>query len=307
MRTMKFTKMHGCGNDFVMVDAITEPALAELLAHPEWASQVVRMCDRRRGIGADGVIMVCPPAPSDTGVACTMRIFNADGSEAQMCGNGIRCLARLMTGRHVSPSAPLAVRTGRGVLVVDVCVNDRGSVMHASVLMGAPDFELAHVPVRAGLVDALDSGEIELDVGVARVRLCAVSMGNPHAVVFIENTPQESDLTALGPRLEHHPAFPERTNVHMAMVDARARAVRVRTWERGAGLTLACGTGACAVVAAALRTKRLEPDGEPVRVHQPGGTLLIARAPDGQMRMEGPAEFSFVGGWTLPWSSETPG
>jgi diaminopimelate epimerase len=299
-----FLKMHGIGNDYVYVDAITNPALESRFAGAGGASLVRRMSDRHRGIGADGVILLCPPSPAPSSPAphLRMRMFNADGSEAEMCGNGIRCVARFAHDRLSIRPRPMYIQTGRGVLAIDYTTDSAGRLVEATVDMGEPAFDLAAIPVdRAHVAWNAHDHHVGIETPGRGWAVTCVSMGNPHAVIF-ENgsadfTPADLaalDLARVGPSIESHPAFPRRVNVHAAAPLSRAE-VAMRTWERGAGLTLACGTGACAVVAAGVTTGRLDRD---VLVHLPGGDLRIRwdRASN-HVLMTGPAEEVFEGAW----------
>ena len=215
-----------------------------------------------------------------------MRIFNADGSEAGMCGNGIRCVARLLFERHVR-RRELTVRTASGLRTVLVNTDGNGAFVSASVDMGAPVFEPSRVPVESD-VPLVDS---PLDIGGCTYRLTAVSMGNPHGVIFVD------DLAAVpfvehGPFLERHRMWPEGANIEFACLRSGTGVIDVRTWERGVGETLACGTGACAVAAAAVATRRLD---YPVGIALRGGTLHIDVSSDWHILMTGPAEIVFDG------------
>lgn len=277
---IKFVKMHGLGNDFIYVDCM-DRALDNL---PELA---VRMSRRHVGVGADGIIAILPSEAAD----CRMRIFNADGSEAGMCGNGIRCVARLLFERHVR-RRELTVRTASGLRTVLVNTDGNGAFVSATVDMGAPVFEPSRVPVEsdAPLVDA------PLDIEGRVYRLTAVSMGNPHGVIFVD------DLAAVpfvehGPFLERHRMWPEGANIEFASIRHGTKVIDVRTWERGVGETLACGTGACAVAAAAVATRRLD---YPVGIALRGGMLHIDVCADWHILMTGPAEIVFDGLMSLP-------
>ena len=281
--TVPFFKYHGLGNDFIIVDAVDDAALAQLA----WNSIAPAWCRRHTGIGADGVLVLSRCADADV----AMRIVNSDGSDAQMCGNGIRCVAKYVIERRGVRKSSLKIRTGSGVLAVTAEVRDGGGtqvVDRVTVNMGLPRFRPSQVPVRAGGDSVLDaplagfSADIDprvlsrlVDdlapfVAKAAPSLCAVSMGNPHAVLFVERL-DELPLHDLGPRLERFPAFPEKTNVHFVKVLTPTHAV-MRTWERGAGATSACGTGACAVLAAGVKTGRLRPR---ATITVPGGDLEL--------------------------------
>lgn len=275
--------MHGCGNDYVYLDAVGEPSLAAHLNRSDWPRLVARISDRHKGVGSDGVIAVCPPtaAARRAGAHVRMRMFNADGSESEMCGNGVRCVAKFAHDRLGCPARPIRVQTGRGILAID-CDLRRGRVVRATVDMGEPILALPRIGVRAAKLSFRGTGPhwgIETPAGTFIGVF--VSMGNPHMTIFEpwrdahrDLSPAEvlkADLDRFGPMLEHHPAFPRRMNIHIAAPISKSRLV-MRTWERGAGLTQACGTGACATAVAAALTGRA---GREVRVQVPGGVLDI--------------------------------
>lgn len=268
-----FTKMQGIGNDFVMIDALRETALPDDL--PAFARMV---CDRRFGIGGDGLILL----EKGDEAPFRQRMFNPDGSESEMCGNGIRCFARLLVDHgHVTDEAPIPVETGAGLLQVEVLPDRR-----VRVDMGIARLRRGAIGMAGG---SETQGFIEQEVGYG-LRGTAVSMGNPHLVIFVDDV-AKVDLETLGPELERHPLFPQRTNVHFVQVVDRTHLIQ-RTWERGAGVTLACGTGACASVVAAVITDRTE---RKVENRLPGGPLEIEVAPEGRVMMTGAAETVFEG------------
>lgn len=284
---MRFTKMHGLGNDYVYVNGFVEqvddpPAVARAVA------------DRHFGIGSDGLILILPPTVA--GADCRMRMFNADGSEGEMCGNGIRCVAKYVFDHGLCRNNPLRVETGRGVLTLDLLLGGDGKVHEVTVDMGEPVFELGGVPVDAGQVVATGRPhEYRLPAfGAWDDSAAAVfaSTGNPHAVLFVEDVAAVA-LERYGPSLERHPAFPKRANIHFAQVVSRNEVV-MRTWERGSGITLACGTGASAVACCAALTGRT---GRRVRARLPGGDLLLEWREDNRVRMTGPATEVFTGEW----------
>lgn len=303
MRTVEFFKYHGLGNDFVIVDAIENPALESL----PWGAIAVHWCDRRTGIGADGVLLLCPPE-SDEGAGSgaadlRMRIINSDGSEAQMCGNGIRCIAKYMVEHRGWSGSSLAIQTGRGTLRVTWETRPRHAdqaagadrVAGVTVNMGDPILDPARIPVWAPGERAIDVAVEDLAAGATgphtreqlrgvagdlvaytrgetdQPRFSCVSMGNPHTVIFVADV-ASVPLEPLGRRIEHLAIFPEMTNVHFVQVLSKSSAI-MRTWERGAGATQACGTGACAVLVAAALSGRLEDRAE---LQLPGGILRIA-------------------------------
>ena len=264
--------MYGIGNDFIIVDGFRQP-----LSDP--AALARRLCARRFGVGADGLIVALPSAVADA----KMRIFNSDGSEPEMCGNGIRCLGKFLFDHGICQNMPMTVETGAGVLALDG-ESENGRLARVTVDMGAPRFEPAEIPVAAG------SNDIMLDAGGRALRFFCVSMGNPHAVTF-DLYPDDEAFARLGALLERHPVFPRRANIEFCRVNADGGA-DVRVWERGAGPTLACGTGACAVLAAGA-SMGLLPRRAAIRL--PGGTLDINWADDGRLFMTGAAETVFEG------------
>lgn len=298
--------MHGIGNDYVYLDAFSDASIGERVEGAGWADLVRRMSDRHTGVGGDGVIVVGRPSPEGRrgGAHVRMRIFNADASEAEMCGNGVRCVARLAREKLGIAGDDLRVETGRGVLTIRT--RSVGGRFAATVDMGKPIFEAARIPttlpagrdgrvVEAALPGWSDmAGAGGLEPGSFDGRFTCVSMGNPHAVVFGTRL-DAAPLERLGPLIERHAAFPSRVNVHFAEVDGPGK-TRVRTWERGSGVTRACGTGACAVLVAGVLTGRLDRRGT---VALPGGELTIEWGEDASgVSMTGPAEWVFEGEWT---------
>ncbi|MEM9916351.1 MAG: diaminopimelate epimerase [Planctomycetota bacterium] len=283
---MRFTKMHGLGNDYVYVDAFTHS-----IDDPE--ALAARVADRHFGIGGDGLILAAPPEDGVQAHA-RMRMFNADGSESEMCGNGIRCVCKLVHDHHLGgydPTAaganPMLIQTGNGVLSLEYTTDARGKVETVAVDMGPPILDLREVPVDEAKLDARLDGAV------------FVSMGNPHVVIFMEND-AELVQPALGAELEHHPAFPNRINVHFVKVKSR-REVEVYHWERGSGATLACGTGACAVCVAGVLSGRTD---RTLTAHLPGGPLKLnwqgaEGSEDGHVIMTGPAVEVFTGDWPM--------
>lgn len=278
---MQFVKMHGIGNDYVFVDCFEQslPDAPEKLAP--------QIADRHFGVGGDGLILILPSDVADA----RMRIFNADGSEAEMCGNGVRCVAKYLYERGRARKNPLRVETGRGVLTLELEV-EAGRVRRVKVDMGEPILEAEKIPTT---LPGNPVVEVPLHVGDGvSVRVTCVSMGNPHCVIFTEEL-SDDQVCRLGPLIEHHPVFPQRVNVEFVQVVSPTR-VRARVWERGSGETLACGTGACAIcVAGALtgRTKRT------IQVELPGGELEIEWSANGHVFMTGPATTVFKGEWPV--------
>jgi diaminopimelate epimerase len=282
---MRFTKMHGLGNDYVYVDCYNQP----LPADPAALSRAVS--DRHFGVGGDGLILVCPSDRADA----RMRMFNADGSEAEMCGNGVRCVAKLAFDHGLSRSNPMKVETGRGVLTLHLELK-AGKVEQVTVDMGEPILEAERIPTTLpGLrvIDQLLSPEPWCGQVGIESRVTCVSMGNPHAVFYCPDV-AGAPLEQIGPQIEHSPLFPRRINVHIVQVRSKDEVI-MRTWERGSGITLACGTGACAVCVAGVLTGRT---GRKLLAHLPGGDLRLHWAEaDNHVYMTGPATEVFSGVW----------
>lgn len=273
---MIFLKYHGLGNDFVILDGTD----GNLKVDNEWCKWV---CDRHFGVGADGVLYVMPGENTDI----TMRVINADGSEAEMCGNGIRCVAKYAYDYNIVNKKSFIIHTLAGDLEAVVSPGDDGKVTTVTIDMGAPVLNGRSVPVDYD-GEFVDKG---FNVDSLRIKGTAVSMGNPHFVTFTEL--EESTVNRLGPVIERHKFFPNRTNVEFCEV--RDGKIYVRVYERGAAWTLACGTGASASAVAAALTG-LVPFDEPVDVKLPGGWLKITVSKNlDRVLMEGPAEFVFKG------------
>jgi len=286
--------MHGLGNDYIYVDCFVE-------RFPDDPAELARrMSDRHFGVGGDGLIFICP----STLAVARMRMFNADGSEAEMCGNGIRCLAKYVYDHGISDQRSMKIETGAGVLVLDLEVAD-GKVTRVRVDMGQPILEPAQIPVQLGgppqskLVDVprephlkLKNTEGWLEKSGLDQRMTCVSMGNPHVVLYCKNV-AAVPLEVVGPLVETHPIFPRRVNVHFVQVHAPGE-VTMRTWERGSGITLACGTGASAVCVAGSLAKRTD---RKIVAHLLGGDLELEWAVDGHVYMTGPATEVFSGQW----------
>lgn len=281
---MRFTKMHGIGNDYVYVNGFEQS-----VADPGRMAREVS--DRHVGIGGDGLILILPSDRADV----RMQMFNADGSEAEMCGNGVRCVAKYAFDHGLSKNNPMRVETGRGVLTLALEVA-KGKVRQVTVDMGEPILELAQIPVgRDRVVKGSREHEYRLSIDQGNELLDAtfVSMGNPHAVIYTGDV-GAVDVARLGPVIERHKAFPRRTNVHWVQVQSPSQAI-MRTWERGSGMTLACGTGACAVCVAGVLTGRT---GRKLLAHLPGGDLQLEwRETDNHVYMTGPATEVFSGEW----------
>ena len=259
---MHFTKMHGLGNDYLYVYGGVPENVAELS---------VQLSDRHFGAGSDGMIYICPSSVADF----KMRIFNADGSEAKMCGNGIRCVGKYVYDKGYTNKLHLRIETLSGIRTLNLQVTD-GKVDNVTVDMGKTAVQ----------------EDMRLLVDGAEAVCTPVTVGNPHAVLFV-NDIDKAPLTTLGPKLERHTAFPDGVNVEFVQVLGN-NALRMRVWERGSGVTMACGTGACAGVMAAISKNYCCYDA-PVAVHLDGGTLVIRIASDNTVTMTGPAEIVYEG------------
>ena len=270
---LRFTKMHGLGNDFVVLDGVTRPVALS-------SAQYRALADRHFGVGCDQILLVEAPTRPDTDFR--YRIFNADGGEVQQCGNGARCFVRFVHDKGLTPKREIRVETASGVIVPRL--EDDGRV---TVDMGPPRFAPADIPFHAPDRQASYS----LDVAGRALEISALSMGNPHAVWLVDDV-DAAPVAELGPLIEHHPRFPERVNAGFMQVLARDE-IRLRVFERGSGETLACGTGACAAAVAGMTRGLLD---AAVTVHTRGGDLVIRWAGEGQsVFMTGPAVSVFEG------------
>ena len=276
MPELRFTKMHGCGNDYVYISTFDQKVT-------DYEELTVKLSDRRFGIGGDGVIFVCPSDIADA----KMRIFNMDGSEAQMCGNGIRCVAKFLYDEGIARKEVLRIDTLSGVKEVRLHL-DGNEVSGVTVDMGKATLDPARLPV---LLDGPSVIDRPAEIGGKEYRITCVGMGNPHCVLFVED-PAALPLEAIGPTFEHAPLFPERINTEFVRVIDRTH-LQMRVWERGSGETLACGTGACATVVAAVENGFC-PKGEPITVSLRGGDLQITYT-DEHVMMHGPAVTVFRG------------
>ena len=288
---MRFTKMQGCGNDYIYVDCFKEKPPAD----PAALSR--RISDRHFGVGADGLILICPSEKADA----RMRMFNADGSEAEMCGNGIRCVAKYVHDHGIARKSPLRIETGRGVLTLELEIG-RGKVERVRVDMGEPILDSTNIPTTlpgprvvnqalpAGLIDPAERWVANCGV---ELRVTCVSMGNPHAILYCRDV-AKVPLASIGPELETAAIFPRRSNIHFVQVHSPNEAT-MRTWERGSGITLACGTGSCAVCVAGVLAERTA---RKILAHLPGGDLQLEwAAGDNHVFMTGPAAEVFDGEW----------
>ncbi|MEM2537566.1 MAG: diaminopimelate epimerase [Candidatus Bathyarchaeia archaeon] len=272
---MSFWKMHGLGNDYIVIDNRGKALIEE-----ELPNLAVKLCKRRMGIGADGLLLIYHSQKANV----KMRIFNSDGSEAEMCGNGIRCLAKYCFEKGLVQKTSLLVETLAGVKVLDLKV-EGDKVKSVRVNMGSPSFKPEEIPVKWN--DTFIDKPIH--VGGTTLKATALSLGNPHCVMFVENV-ENYPVETVGPLLENHELFPKRTNVEFVQVSSR-NLLKVRVWERGVGETMACGTGACASVVAAKVLGKVD---ETVTVKLPGGELTVEYC-YGVVFMEGPAEKVFEG------------
>lgn len=273
---LRFNKMHGLGNDFMVVDLVTQ----HFVFRPELVRQ---LADRNFGIGFDQLLIVEPP--SDPDMDFRYRIFNADGSEVQQCGNGARCFMRFVHDVRLTAKQSINVETKSGPIVLSL--EQDGEVV---VNMGPPRFEPKDLPMDKPARAKKYQLEVPLNEGSTVVEFGAVSMGNPHAVILVDDVNSEL-VNQLGPKLENHPLFPERVNVGFMQIDNRGE-ITLRVYERGAGWTLACGTGACAAMAMARDWNLVD---DVARVHLPGGTLTIRWPGEGPVFMKGPATRVFEG------------
>ena len=288
---MKFTKMHGCGNDYVYINCFEEK-----VKDPAKLAQAVS--DRHFGIGSDGLVLICPPDSPEND--CKMRMFNADGSEAEMCGNASRCVGRYVYDRNVIRKNPIRLETLAGIKVIEVHTNEKGEAELLTVDMGEPILAPEEVPVKGELSDSKVQGikavmDLKLNSQGKYFEFTCVSMCNPHAVTFIDTPVKDFAVDYYGPSLETDPAFPKKTNVEFVeFVDETH--LNMRVWERGTGETWACGTGTCATVVAANLLGKCPR--VPVDVKLLGGTLTIEWSEkDNHVYMTGPATFVFDGVW----------
>ena len=281
---MKFTKMHGAGNDYIYIDA----RVGERPSREGWPALAVAMSDRHRGVGSDGIILLLDSDRADL----RMRMFNADGSEGEMCGNGIRCFVKYALDMGIVPAdtSPVSVETVAG----DMQVTPRcegGVMVGASVNMGEPRLRPEDIPVVApGQEVVMD---YPLHVNGRDFSISCVSMGNPHAVAFVDEPVDDIRLHELGPLVERHPMFPQRVNFEIVNLIDSGR-LRARVWERGSGLTMACGTGACAIGVAARLHSFV---GDEVAIDLPGGELTVRWSGQGEVVLEGPVGEVFTGEW----------
>ena len=273
VKKMQFIKMHGLGNDYVYVDCF-DPVTADIIAHTELSSLAQQLSDRHFGIGSDGLVLILPSNEADA----RMRIFNADGSEAQMCGNAIRCVGKYLYESGICRRTQIRIHTPAGLRTLRLHTTE-GKVDSAEVNMGKAEV----------MFD-------ELMINYRPVAFVSVNMGNPHIVLFPQTHVATMSLTPLGPTLERHPHFPEGTNVEFVSV-RNSKEIDMRVWERGSGETMACGTGACAAAVAAAVLSKTD---NAVTVHLRGGDLHIHYDPETrEVTMTGPATEAFRGEYIL--------
>jgi diaminopimelate epimerase len=276
---MRFTKMQGAGNDYVYVDCFRQ----EMPHDPAGLSRAIS--DRHFGVGSDGLILICP----STGADARMRMFNADGSESEMCGNGIRCVAKFLYDHGLVRKPALKIETGRGILSLELQVQ-AGTVSQVRVDMGEPILESSLIPTTLAGSPPVN---VPLSVAGQTLTVTCVSMGNPHCVAFVDSITDELVL-GIGPRVEIHPAFPRKTNVEFIKVQAPDELI-MRVWERGSGETMACGTGACASAVAGVLAGKSQ---RKVTMHLRGGDLQLHWSEnDNHVYMTGPAVEVFSGDW----------
>ena len=275
---MEFTKWQGCGNDFVVVDFLDKEPI-------DFAALAVKMCDRHFGIGADGLMVVCPSETADV----RMREFNPDGSEPEMCGNGIRCFARYLYDYGRMKTQQFTIETLAGTMVPRI-ITQGGTVTAIEVDMGVPVLEGEKIPVAGFGAERVIAQSLMVDG--TEYKVTCVSMGNPHCVIFVDDA-ESFPLSELGAQFENHPAFPRKINTEFVEVKSRTHA-RMRVWERGAGITLACGTGTCATLVAGVLNGVLDRAAD---IEVDGGIIHVEWRADGHILMTGPAEPVFTGVW----------
>lgn len=274
---MKFTKMQGLGNDYIYVNCLEETV-------PNPSELAVKLSDRHFGVGADGLILIKPSENADF----EMDMYNADGSRGMMCGNGIRCVAKYVYDKGLTDKTTISIDTRSGIKYLDLTI-ENGKAVLIKVNMGSPSFLAEQIPVTA---DTKEVVAAPLTVEERDYQITCVSMGNPHCVTFLKEDVRDLDLEKIGPFFENHIIFPDRINTEFVNVIDR-KTLRMRVWERGSGETLACGTGACAVAAAAVRNGLAD---EEVTVHLLGGDLQICWDKEADLiYMTGPAEIVFDG------------
>lgn len=277
---LPFIKMQGCGNDFILVES------SLILMDRDLHSLAEKICNRNYGVGADGLIISHPSENADF----RMQIINSDGSEPEMCGNGIRCYAKYLELSGMTDKKDLEIETLAGIIKPTIV--DKDSQMQVKVDMGEPILEPSRIPVIGFDTEKVINQDLDIENNVFKIN--AVSMGNPHCVIFVDDL-DALDFEKWGPIIESFKAFPKKTNVEFVKVQDKNN-LKVKVWERGAGPTLACGTGACAVLVASVLNDLSD---KKANVHLPGGTLEIEWTEDNRLIMTGPAEMSFAGVYNL--------
>jgi diaminopimelate epimerase len=277
---MNFIKLQATGNDFVLIDG-------RRMRQRDWSALAKAMCHRHFGVGADGILLILPSKVADF----YMRMFNPDGSEAEACGNGLRCAARYATDNGLAKGPEIRIETPAGMKIARI-----KSSKSIQIAMGKPTLRPSSIPVildRKGIAEASPVIDYPLTIGKMKLKITCVSLGNPHAVCFLEQPVSDFPLAEVGSKMEHHPMFPNRVNFEIVNVISRKK-LKARVWERGAEETLSCGTGACAIAVAA-RLKKLTDN--PVDIILPGGTLTVDWYGKGEVFLSGPAKAVFDGEW----------
>ena len=280
---IEFVKMHGLGNDFILVDCVNKS-----LGDPLFLSYLAKkFCDRNFGIGADGLMLILASSKADL----QMRIFNSDGTEAQMCGNGIRCFAKYACENKLVSKNKFTVETLAGIITPELIFQDLKDkkVLRVKVDMGTPKLRRREIPMVGEDTPTVVDEVLKINTEQT-FKVTCVSMGNPHCIIFVDDV-QSIPVNEIGPKIENHPLFPEKTNVEFIQV-INKKEINFRVWERGVGETLACGTGACAALVASVLNKKSE---HQVIIHLTGGDLDIHWADDEHIYMTGPAELVFKG------------
>ncbi len=281
MQTIQFTKMQGAGNDYVYVNC-----LDGMIDNVNEAARIIS--DRHFGVGSDGLVLICPSDKADF----RMDMYNSDGSQAEMCGNASRCVGKYVHDKGLTDKTVITLETLAGIKTLELTLGDKGETTAVRVNMGAPELDPAKLPIADESKDFIDR---EIEVDGKKWRVTGVSMGNPHAVTFIDDV-DGLDIEKIGPRFENDPLFPRRVNTEFACVRGD-KTIRMRVWERGAGETLACGTGACATLVAAALCGLVENEAD---LELTGGTLHIEwDRESNNVYMTGPAEFVFEGEITV--------
>lgn len=281
MQTFNFTKMHGAGNDYIYVNCFKEKI--------ENINETARIVsDRHFGIGSDGLVLICPSEVADF----RMDMYNSDGTQAEMCGNATRCVGKYVHDRGLTDKTEITLETLAGIKILKLNLNDKGEVETVCVNMGTPELDPAKIPIDSGLDRFIEQPVTVLG---KEYKVTGVSMGNPHAVTYVEDT-NSIDIEKIGPKFENHPLFPKRINTEFAQIVDR-HTIKMRVWERGACETLACGTGACATMVAANLSGLVDDEADLVLL---GGTLNIRwDKTENKVYMTGPAKFVFDGTITV--------